>query len=434
MARLMSPFRDRLRARVRALRGDQRGFALIEVMMSSVVVAIVSVGVLAGLDAAGATSGGNKSRGIAASVAQEDQERIRALPADTVLQTAPGTRTVNVGGVAYSVQTRVRPVGSSGSGCGDGSLLRLVSIVTWPAMHGIKPVRTDSYLAPKPGSFQPGEGGVIVGISDRDGNPLAGVPVTLAGPRGGSDVTDTNGCASFLYYPAGNYTVSFGMAGYVTTAGVSNVSQAVTVPDGAVASADFDYDRAASLTANVTTYPYGSAAAVADPSTSLTLAHSSLPAPGARFFASPGATTIATGTVMFPFSSDYLVYSGRCTGANPGGFTPPAPVTAITLDPGSSASVTVVEPSINATVLVSGIPVPNATVKYYDKTCGGNVSVPNATDAAGRVINPGMPYGTYDVCADNGIIRSATRTNVQNWARGGTANFNLTLTTPGRCP
>jgi hypothetical protein len=50
------------------------------------------------------------------------------------------------------------------------------------------------------------------------------------------------------------------------------------------------------------------------------------------------------------------------------------------------------------------------------------------------VINPGMPYGTYDVCADNGLVRSATRTNVQNWARGGTANFNLTLTTPGKCP
>jgi hypothetical protein len=300
-------------------------------------------------------------------------------------------------------------------------------------MSGIQPVRTDSYLAPKPGSFQAGEGGVIVGISDRDGNPVPGVPVTVSGPRSGSDVTDANGCASFLFYPVGNYTVSFAMAGYVTPDGVSNVSKPVSVPDGGVSSADFDYDRAAGLTASVETYPYGSALPVADPSTSLTLAHSSLPAPGARFFPSPGATTISTGQTVFPFPSDYLVYSGRCTGANPGGFTPPDPVTAITLNPATSASVTVVEPSVNATVRLAGLPVAGANAKFYDRTCGGNVTVANATNVAGRLRNPGMPYGVYDVCADNGVL-SATRNNVQNTARAGTAAFNLNLATPGRCP
>src|SRR4051794_38502137 len=71
-----------LRVLARRLSRGESGFALIEVMMSALLVAIVSVGVLAGIDASSATSGSTKARGIAASIAQDDQERLRTMLPD----------------------------------------------------------------------------------------------------------------------------------------------------------------------------------------------------------------------------------------------------------------------------------------------------------------------------------------------------------------
>src|SRR3954471_13613438 len=93
---------------LRRLRREQSGFALIEVMMSALIVAIVSVGVLAGIDASSATSGSNKARGIAASIAQDDQERMRSMQPDDLAAMRFQRRTVTVAGVAYQVTSDAR--------------------------------------------------------------------------------------------------------------------------------------------------------------------------------------------------------------------------------------------------------------------------------------------------------------------------------------
>src|SRR3954471_3142660 len=93
---------------LRRLSGEQSGFALIEVMVSALIVAIVSVGVLAGIDASSATTGSNKARGIAASMAQDDQERLRSMQPDDLAALRFQSRTVTVDGVNYTVTSDAR--------------------------------------------------------------------------------------------------------------------------------------------------------------------------------------------------------------------------------------------------------------------------------------------------------------------------------------
>src|SRR3954470_22933582 len=236
------PLPGPLRLLSRRLSREQSGFALIEVMMSALLVAIVSVGVLAGIDASSATSGSTKARGIAASIAQDDQERLRSMLPDDLAALRFQRRTVAADGVPYQVDSDARPVNDAGKGCGDGTLVKISSEVTWPKMRGVPPVAADSLVAPQPGSFAPSQGGLIIQVRNRSGGPQPGIAVNLTGPQNDSDVTDENGCASFLYRPAGSYTVAISKAGYVTPSLVTNISKAETVPDGAVATDSFDYD------------------------------------------------------------------------------------------------------------------------------------------------------------------------------------------------
>jgi Tfp pilus assembly protein PilV len=418
--------------RCRLLAHDQGGFALIEVMVSAMLVAMLSVGVLAGFDAAGSTSGSNKSRSIASGLAQDDQERIRSLAADDAAARRSETRTVDVAGITYSVQSLIRPVADAGTGgCGDGRLLKISSLVTWPKMNGLKTVRSDSFVAPKAGSFGAGEGGLVITVRNRSGAPQPGVTISIAGPKSDSDTTDENGCGSFLYVPKGTYTATVSKSGYVASDG--QASKAVTAPEGAVGKATFDYDAAGQITANVVTML--GANQVADESTSLTVSHSSLPAPGTSSkAASPPASSISTGMTLFPFTSSYSVYSGTCAGANPQNFPPETPASAL-LTAGASATVTVFEPSVNVTVKgPTGTALQGATVKATDKTCGGALTFTNATNAAGQLPKPGMPYGNYDVCAQASVgspltLRHVTNTAVTNILKAGTAPFTLQITT-----
>jgi type II secretory pathway pseudopilin PulG len=434
-----------LRLLARRLSREQSGFALIEVMMSALLVAIVSVGVLAGIDASSATSGSSKARGIAASIAQDDQERLRSMLPDDLAALRFQRRTVAADGVPYQVDSDARPVNDAGKGCGDGTLVKISSEVTWPKMRGVQPVSADSFVAPQPGSFATNQGGLIIQVRNRSGGPQAGLSVSLSGPKSDSDVTDENGCASFLYIPSGNYTVTLSKPGYVTPSLVSNVSKVETVPNGSVATDSFDYDQAGQVTANVATIQQGTGLQIPDDSTSLVVSQPGLPAPGIKTFAaSPPKTTIGTGTILYPFTSSYSVYSGTCAAASPQNYPPDAPATA-QIDPGGSVTVTVIEPSVNVMVNDgAGVPITGATVKASNRTCGsgGNLTFTNAT-VAGKLLKPGMPYGNYDLCASAlvglpaTLRHSAVLANVANKAKGGTATQTLTISTTsatGACP
>src|SRR3954466_7290418 len=91
--------RDRLRS--------ERGAALVEIMMAALLVALAATAVFKGIDGAAALSSGSKSRAIAAAIADDDQERLRALPPANLVDRSE-TNTVTRSGVAYTVVSSTR--------------------------------------------------------------------------------------------------------------------------------------------------------------------------------------------------------------------------------------------------------------------------------------------------------------------------------------
>jgi hypothetical protein len=388
------------------LERDERGMALMEVVVSAAVLALLAVGLLTGFDVAGATSGTNKARAVAASIAQDDSERMRGLEVRTLILRGPETRTVKAGEVTYTVKSTAEIITDSvNQGCTTGSggidYLKLHSEVTWPGMR-IDPVEADSLMAPKPGSFGAGEGGLSVQVIDRNGAPITGLNVSIAGPGNFSDSTDVNGCAFFTYIPAGDYHVSFSQPGKVTPAGVSNVNDPVGVPEGAVSNKVISYDTAAAVTATFVTRD-AAGTVVADRGTAFAAAHSGIPAPGALFITSPSpVASIATAYTLFPFGSPYSLYAGSCPNARPQLFDTTPPQQDVQLGPGGSGTANTLEPALDVQVRYSSADVTGASVRFYNNSCGtvepSSTSAPYTT-TAGRVPWPGMPYGDYEICA-----------------------------------
>ena len=145
---------------MRFARGEQ-GYLLIEVMVGAVLLAH-SLGVYTGLEGASNTTGRNRNRSVAASLAQQDQERMRGMDA-TALNAyvkTPYAQTVAVRGVNYSVTSRVSYANDSAastsctSASSAASYLKISSTVTDPAAKN-GPVTIDSLLYPAPIRAEP---------------------------------------------------------------------------------------------------------------------------------------------------------------------------------------------------------------------------------------------------------------------------------------
>src|SRR3954452_25141103 len=92
----------------RALRrrlADERGFGLIEVLMSAVIIGIAVVGVFTAFDSSHATASRNKARHIAANLGAQDQERMRGMTASS-LSNLRQTQTKTVDGGNSLVTSR----------------------------------------------------------------------------------------------------------------------------------------------------------------------------------------------------------------------------------------------------------------------------------------------------------------------------------------
>jgi Tfp pilus assembly protein PilV len=417
--------RARVNRRPSRLLAEQSGFTVIEVMVTAVLVVMIGVGVLGGLDSAALTSGANKSRSIAASLAEDDLERMRGMTVSD-LSNLRETRTTTVQGVPFEIESRAQWVSdqSGNISCRAGLVradyMAVSSTVTWPDMRNIAPVRSDTIIAPANGTFGPNQGSLAVEIKDRAGRGVPGLDVALAGPEAQSDATNVDGCVLWGYLESGAYTISFARQGWVDPQGVSNVTKDTDVPSMAVSTAAFDYDVAAEVRVNVETKvgPNPPQSANAE---YVSVGHSSLAPPGTRVFGSGSSSSTYTLSSLFPFTSGYSVYSGNCAGANPLNYGQNA---LVTLGPGDSQSFAVREPALNVTVRDGGSPRSGARVTFtaIGSGCSGTMR-PGTTDSAGQLPSswdPGIPYGPYDVCATFNS-RSRTLRGVQNSNPDGTS-------------
>jgi len=426
-------------ARVRLKAASEEGFGLIEVVISSAVLVIVVLGVMAGLDSVSRTAGANQSKTVASVLAEKDLERLRSLKTSDLSKLKnlePESATVNVGGVTYTVTSKAQLVtDTSGDdvSCstpdGEGGYLRITSTVT-SQDTSIRPVTLSSIVAP-----QPGLGTLTALVRNADSAPLVKLPVQAIGLTPGTQQTNSAGCAIFIEREAGSYTARINQAGYVDPDGNQQVDHNVTVSAGNVTLTEFLYDQAGSFNVSVVR-SNGSA----DLSSGAFAAHTGVTL-GYRAVAPTNQTTAFAFTSMFPFSSAYEVFAGTCEGNNPANwdenYFPNHPLAVAKVNRGQNPGPArqVIEPTmnVNATYKVNNNTATNlqgARVYAYPKTEGcptGRIYL-NTTQSNGRVSNPGLPFGIYDFCVDyNGDSSSRRRrfiwTDVANTSDSGTATM-----------
>lgn len=430
---------------------------MVEVLVGTILLALTTAAVLDGLDGAQKTGRKNRERSAAATLAQQDLERLRALP-PSVLNGLDQTRTVTVANVPYTVHSSVGWV-TDASGLAScissntqAEYMKLNSTVNSPAAAG-SPVSATSLLTPPVGAFGANTGTAAVKLTDRDGEPLDGVGVTLTGP--GSEIGTTNdlGCAIFAYIPVGEWTAKV-TGGLVNWDGKSPSESEVTVAINKTSMTQMELDTPASLRATFIGLD-GSAMQYK----ALSVSNAKLPN---GYKSSSWTPVTATRDVesLFPFHDGYGVYAGSCKANNPAVWDSDYFETSgygfASLDPGEMLQPVQVQlPTIEITVrrmngsTALAFSQAQFTVKQRDTAYQCTATIENTTTAVlspnptSYVFTVPVPFGNYEVCA-------ATRlsTNANTWRKKvtattapvhrnmtttalATANKAVTLDTPG---
>lgn len=407
---------------------------MVEVLIGTVLLALTTAAVLDGLDGAQKTGLENRNRSASATLAQQDIERMRAMP-PSVLANLDQTRTVTLGGVAYTVVSDTEWVRDASGlvSCTtdetEAEYLRLSSTV-WAPANADRPVTETSLLTPPVGSFDEDTGTAAVKLTDRDGEPLANLTVDLAGPSSLSATTNDVGCAVFAFIEAGEWEATVD-GDFVTWNGESPPESEVTVAEGKTSLTEIQIDDASSLRAHFVR-PNGAAGQWS----SISVANAKLPN-GYKSFAVGSAGASKDATSLFPFHDGYGVFAGTCEANNPAIWDSDYFATSgygyVLLDPGDLlADVNVLVPELEITVTRSTSTPTFTSAQIYVEQRDSEYECDSVVYNSGEVSTGGgstyvftvpLPFGSYRVCA-------ATKSG-SSWRRrisstiGGASNPNL---------
>jgi Tfp pilus assembly protein PilV len=453
---MMNPVARRLAPQSQTLRSE-RGAFLVETLVGAVLVAIVAIAMFSAIDGVNQASGKTKGRALAASLAQNDQERLRSMPVSMLSTLQAGqTQVKPVNGVNYNVESRAQWIsdGTSATDCttdGKGAdYIKITTKVTPTTQLGVQPVTLTSIVTPAPGTFLASQGSLAVTIVDRNATGVPNLPVTITGPATATDVTDGNGCVFFGYMPVGSYLVSASRSGWVDVMGRPVLSATLNIASQQISTKSLSYDEAGSANVtfktNATDYgtPMTTRSNVTAVARGLRMTQSGMPSPGIRNGQGPlssgalwgNSTDQASITAdnLFPFTSPYGIYAGDCPANDPAVQSPTQPVNIAQINPGTVASVSVLLPALN--IHATG-PALHIVIKAASSGCTGTWAfAASDLNAAGNLKFPGFPYGSYSVCADDGGTGSNARkvtVAANNFLAAGTLTVGA-VTTPYNIP
>jgi type II secretory pathway pseudopilin PulG len=436
---------------------SEAGFALIEVIVSAVVLAIVALAVLAGIDGATASSAREKARAVAGALAEQDQERMRSYRFDA-LATIPQVDPVEVDGVTYTVKSEAKWITDDANAtpaCGDTSqkqseYLKITTTVTSNVVGTrIEPIKVESLVAPSV-TYAQDHGTLAVQVIDRN---LEGVPNITVNARHEDgtmltpEQTNDQGCALFRSVEIGDYTITLNTPGYITPKGVQLAEAGATVNPNYVNVATITYDRPVTMKIDVKTIRPGAtfrSTETTHPSKALAVSDNSAEATVLRTFKRDDgkAFTSITSPKLFPFRTTlYSYFTGTCAYESPvkwaadyfNNATTGNPAAAIKGDPDAfqPQPATVYQPAFNARVRwdARGNENPSQVTasvtlnRVGSDTCTDlqNVQMKLATYPASgwgtaptapanrnflsqidpldaTSFDPGMPFGTYTIC------------------------------------
>lgn len=464
---------SRSRARSRACLRSEGGFALVEVMVSAVLLVVIALATYPVIDQSAGRSSSNRARAVAVSLAEQDQDRMRAMPQNSLDDLTETSNPPPINGVTFTINSRAQLLSDSAGSptcaatSGAAQYSRISSTVTWPNMNGIDPVVLESLVSPNVAGAQ--RGTLVVTVMKSDGTtPNPGVSVTVAGQ---SKTTDATGCALFPTLPSGDTTVTaIKNGGYVGEDGNETTAKPVSIRPGETSVVSLLYDLAAGIGTTFRLYGTTTGAKWFDATyRSGSNPIQIRPTSGSSLLTSLNATTQAGG--LFPFTTaGYEVYAGQCAGNdpvsylstfynnNPGGKAFPAPgtINSTVFAYMRKVTVTVEKPSTNPTnPSASGgllTAYPRVAVAPSGSTMTGCDSVTrrqvgvagsdfpatsfnfnNTTNAAGVprntvVFDLALPWGIYDICVDNGFVKK-TINAYRNTPTGGSVTPDAASTT-----
>ncbi|MDA0181429.1 carboxypeptidase-like regulatory domain-containing protein [Solirubrobacter phytolaccae] len=300
---------------------NQDGFALIEVIVSAAVLAIIALAVLSGIDGATASTARERARAVAASLAEQDQERMRGYRFEELSKIA-SPAPVTIDGVQYTITSKAEWVADDGvvadetcgaAGAKQSEYLRITSTVE-SAMVGarIPKVKMESLVSP------PVSGSLVVKLEG--GVPAripAGITVTAIAKTTGrtyTAVSNSQGCAVFRTIETGDYTIRLNTPGWVDKKPAQLSEKTATVNSALMSVITMPYDRAINMRVSVKTLKPGVAFpnATTYDSKTLSVADTSADSPNLKKFslASPGSTLDITN--QFPFGTGYSFFTGTC--------------------------------------------------------------------------------------------------------------------------
>jgi prepilin-type N-terminal cleavage/methylation domain-containing protein len=448
---------------------SEAGFALIEVIVAAAVLAIVALAVLSGIDGATSASAREKARAVAANLAEQDQERLRAMPID-LLRNPPQSGDVKVDGVSYQIKSEAKWITDDLGGeptCGKDSnqveYLHIITTVTSTVVgKRTPPVTVDSLVAP---TTEWAEDHGTLGVRVVDRTSTKGV-VNIRVVASSTDytppavLTDINGCAVFKTMPVGSYTITLDQGPYLdrTLTQKSTVNQTVVAKK--VSFVTMQYDKGTSARVSITTHRPGKAydATQAQPSKARAVSLTNGAYVGMLRTVKPSsASATVDASALYPFfENSYTFFTGECgydapdfyKPANTNYFTNVNPAAALMADPAKAQpqGVTVRQPPFNIRIQrrnatattafadsdiwvyakllkptnsteacvepiyrLTTLPYPISNWGSKPRTSGNNPD--HWVTQEGGAFDPGMPFGTYKICV---VDRTTNRYSV--WA------------------
>jgi Tfp pilus assembly protein PilV len=392
------------------------GFALIEILVSALVLAIVAAAVLSLLQATARSANDARRHSEAYALAQEDQARLRSMRLSS-LNRLQQKNELTLDGTKFTVESTgvfVNNSTSNDSSCTTGETsadyVRVASKVTWGGMGSRPAVAMQSIVSPSTGSLDPNHGILIVTTKNAAGLPLPGVALSGGGTSTFGGSTDSTGCANFADLPWGEYTLTASGSDLVAKNGFPPSPEPASVIAGGTNTKALVYDHAASLPVQFE-YRVGSGSTFKVAKLDSVYVFNSGMNPAHPYWTPTKAREASiTATPIFPFSSADAVYAGACAINNPGSG---AGLANVTLNPGETAPLLKLQvPALELTVKNGTTPISGARITITDRNCQDGSSLVKrvyTSDASGHqnsaaaapVTTPefGLPWGSYDICA-----------------------------------
>lgn len=371
---------------------SEAGMTLIEVLIASVMVAIIAVGTFTAFDAAGQSTADERAHAQATLLVQQDQERLRGFTTTTLEQLGTvetyraengqcleksgssylyfkGTTTLfcekvtgfagtTYKGTVFTVTSSSNYVSAEKGSekaaftCeksgGSANYLQTKSSVAWPLLKGSTVSQSSVLNVPSTYVLE-------VKVVNQNKEAVEGATVSVTG--GPSASTPSSGCVVFGGLSSGPYEISANRSGWVDQQGKSPPAAltGITLTSGSVTEEEFIIAEPSTL--NVEFESNGVATGIE--SNSFYALNTAMKSPSD--FVEQSATPVSklTFNKVFPFkSSAYTVFAGECESNNPATLTASTeklkdksvPEPAPPMTPGATYNVKVEAPAVNVEV------------------------------------------------------------------------------------